>query len=222
MTDLRQPSLAAVIADALDARLGQVHTSRPGRVVSYDSAKQTIDVQPLVHEVFADDEGAEAERLPQLRNVPVAFPRAGDNWITFPLAAGDDVLLIFCERSIDAWRATDAEGDPGELRMHALSDAIALPGIAAAARALTTSATAMVINAADELHLGGLDPSEFVALATKTLDAINAVVTGVNTLITAYNAHPHGTPMGPSGPPTVPASTLSNATDVAATKVKAV
>lgn len=223
------PSFAEVIREALDARIANVHTALPATVVSYDAAAQTVNVQPLVKRVVQDlDEDLElVESLPQIPSVPVAFPRSGDNWITFPVAQGDTGLLVFCERSIDTWRATNRESDPGSVRNHNLSDAVFLPGLSATASAVTTSSTATVVNVASELHLGGLSPAEFVALATKTDNRISAIESNLNSLITAFNAHMHATAgTGVPSPPTagvgIPATALTPGSSTAATKVKAV
>lgn len=224
----RTPTFTEVIRAALDARAANVHTALPASVISYDSAAQTVNVQPLVKRVVQDfEEGLElVESLPQIPNVPVAFPRSGGDWITFPIAAGDTGLLVFCERSIDTWRATNRESDPGSVRMHNLSDAVFLPGLSATAAALTTSATATVINVASALHLGGLNPAEFVALATKVLNELQAFKADLDAVKATFDAHVHiltltaGT--GTAAPPAVPIATPHTPASVAATKVKAV
>lgn len=211
----RTPQLAEVIREAMNARLADVHTAIPAEVVSYDSTTQTVDVQPLVMRVLRDlDENTELpESLPQIPNVPVCFPRAGNNWITFPIAQGDTVLLVFCESAIGNWRARNAESDPGALIRHDLTDAIAIPGVYASARALTTSATACVFNADTELHLGQLNPPEFVALATKVLNELTAIRT-------AFNSHIH-TSAAAGSPTTSPTIPMAAPGSVAASKVKA-
>ena len=64
----------------------------------------------------------------------------------------------------------------------------------------------------DLVNLGAKAGAEFVAQAQKTLDRLQAIVTG-------FNSHTHPTGVGPSGPPAVLLSTPVVA--VAATKVKA-
>ena len=126
----RTPTLEEVLRAAVRDGLGTVHTAMPGRVESYDAATQKADVQPLVmNVVLADEGGAFAETLPVLTDVPVVFPRGGGFFLTLPLAPGDHVLLVFCERSIDKFTAGDGGvTDPIDARRHNLSDAVALPG----------------------------------------------------------------------------------------------
>lgn len=224
-------SLADVLISAIRTSQAQVHTALPAKVIKYDAAKQVVDVQPAVKRPIVDSEGNETvESLPQITNVPVAFPRAGDNWLTFPIAAGDFVLLVFAERSIDSWRVKGEESDPQHLRMHSLADAVAIPGVYPSDKKLTTSSSAVVLNAAQELHLGGVDPDQFVALAQSTKNEISALRDTVNNFITTFNSHIHTTTatVGPSAvpgviaPPVSPASPPAPVGDIAATKVKAV
>lgn len=122
-------SLAETIQAALDARLGELHTAMPGRVVSVDYTRNTVDVEPAFYHEIEDDYGnPQDEALPVIPDVPIAWPRAGGAWITFPIAKGDPVTLLFCERDLGVWRAQGAAGPPGDRRRHHLSGAIAIPG----------------------------------------------------------------------------------------------
>jgi hypothetical protein len=178
----------------MDARIANVHTALPAQVMAYNAGAQTVDVQPQVMRVVQDPDELDAhgnaleliESLPQIPGVPIAFPRSGDNWITFPITPGDTGLLIFAERSIDTWRANGRESDPGSLRMHNLSDAIYIPGVAPTSAALVTSATAMVLNAA-EIDLGGVAPPSFVALATAVTNALQTLKDAISNAVPVPN-----------------------------------
>ena len=56
MPETRAPSLAATLAAAVRAGLLDCHTAIPGRIVSYDAAKQQADVQPLIKVAREDEE----------------------------------------------------------------------------------------------------------------------------------------------------------------------
>jgi hypothetical protein len=104
----------------------------PGRVETYDPATQRASVAPLVKDVEVDDEGARTARdFPVITGVPVVFPGAGGFRVTFPVQAGDLVLLVFSDRSLDKLLASSgAEAvDPIDPRQHDLSDAVAIPGL---------------------------------------------------------------------------------------------
>lgn len=134
MTDgreqIRTPALETVLSVALNHLRRDLNVAMPASVEAYDPENQTVDVQPLIQDTFLDDDGTNVvESLPQLPSVPVVFPRAGGFFVTFPIAVGDHVLLIACDRSIDKFATGDgAETDPVDLRSHSLSDVVAIPG----------------------------------------------------------------------------------------------
>lgn len=119
------PTLARVIQSAIEARVCDLHVSMPGRVVSYEHATQKAIIQPEIKRLYRTGESIE---IPVLRDVPVAWPRAKGAFLHFPLNAGDQVTLIFSERSLDEWKEKGGSVSPKEKRKHAFSDAIAYPG----------------------------------------------------------------------------------------------
>lgn len=112
-------------------------TALPGRVVSFNPASSTISVQPAYQATRRLPEGGTAPLdLPVLVDVPVVFPGGGGATLTFPIAPGDECLLVFCSRSIDGWFQTGQATPEADVRNHDLSDAIALVGVRSGARAL--------------------------------------------------------------------------------------
>lgn len=158
------PSLREFVERKLDARLEGLRVALPARVTAYDPARQCVDAQPLVYQAYAD-EGAvrRPERLPIVTDIPVVFPGSGPFRITFPVVAGDIVLLVFASSSIARWKVTGREGDPGDDRHHRLSDAIAIPGLASLASQPTEAPTDALVVHGDEVRLGGPDATEEVA-----------------------------------------------------------
>ena len=126
-------TLAANIKQGIEARLKELHTAMPGIIQSFDAATQLASVQPAIRRIFVtrdgDSEILVPSDLPILINVPVIFPRGGGFSLTFPVAKGDECLLVFCERSIDNWHETGKVKKPGSRRFHSLSDATALVGL---------------------------------------------------------------------------------------------
>ncbi len=120
------PSMAHVIRQAIESRLADVHTAMPATIESYDAATGMAAVAPCLKRKYAAS--GELVDLPVISNVPVLFPRGGGAAITFPLVKGDVVLLVFAERSVDAWKTEGGKVDPQDTRKHALSDAFAIPG----------------------------------------------------------------------------------------------
>jgi hypothetical protein len=121
MKSLSEPLLNAIQSAAVDMRV-----ALPASVESYDSTQQRASVKPLLARRYADGEEAE---LPVIAGVPVVWPRAGGAAITMPVQRGDGVLLVFSDRSLDGWLVQGGTVTPDDPRTHALSDAIAIPGL---------------------------------------------------------------------------------------------
>lgn len=129
------PSLASVVQQAILNKLKEVHTCMPGIIVSFNTELQTAEVQPAIQREFYVT-NSESKRiltptnLPVLINVPVLFPRGGGFSLTFPVVAGDECLLQFCERDIDKWHNNGEVQSPNSFRQHSLSDAVCFVGMA--------------------------------------------------------------------------------------------
>ena len=120
---------------ALDGFQAGVWTAMPGIIESYDAAKMTVTVQPAIERVSTID-GART-RMTLLQDVPVVFPGGGGYMLTFPIAAGDECLVIFASRSIDSWWQSGGVQPPVSARFHSLSDGFALVGLRSLARSLS-------------------------------------------------------------------------------------
>ncbi len=109
--------------------LAGVWTALPGIVISFNAARGTVDVQPAIQGRVTDQKGNETwQQIKRIRDCPVVFYHAGNLALTLPLAAGDEVLLIFSARCIDSWFQSGGVQIQSELRMHDLSDGFAIPG----------------------------------------------------------------------------------------------
>jgi hypothetical protein len=185
----------------LRTQLAEVHVALPGRVVSYDSAKQSADVQPLIRQPFENEEGdRQVDSLPIVTHVPVVFPGAGPISMTWPIPAGTTGLLVFSEASLDKWLNEGGEVDPLDDRRHALTDGVFIPGLRPFSDPVPPAGvhgTAVVISA-PLIHAAGT-----AQLALKSdVDALQSYI----------DAHFHtgGTlALGLTGPPTTPAPSAS-------------
>lgn len=194
--------------------LQNLHTAMPARVVSYNAEKQTVDVQPSVKRLIETIEGGElAESLPVIPDVPLAFPRSSKMFLSFPMAEGDLVMLVFQMRSIDRFAAGDGSGevDPGDFRTHDITDAVAYPGLYPASRAVKDIDTVNLALGNDE---GGLQikitPNGTMEIQVSG-DASSAMALGDvlqswydSTVKVFLQTHTHPTGVGPSGPPIQP------------------
>lgn len=134
------PSMAEVLKQAMESRLADVHTALPGTITKYDAAKQQCDVQPNIQRKYVT---GELVNIPVIPNVPVVFPRSQKAFVSFPLVAGDQVLLIFSERSLDRWLVSGGQVDPADPRKHHLTDAVAIPGLYPFSKPVTASTDAL-------------------------------------------------------------------------------
>jgi hypothetical protein len=192
-------TLGELLNRALDARLADVHVSMPGRVETYDAATQTADVQPLLKRALRDEDGEIVETLPLCPGVPVLFPRAGDWFVSLPLSKGDTVLLVFAERSLDQWLERGGEVDPGDLRMHSLDGAVAIPGVYPRKERLADVHAENLVLGRDggvqihlrpdgTLSLGEETPGDWLAMAAKVLSELQKAEQDLNDLKTAITA----------------------------------
>lgn len=218
------PSWAEVIGLAMDYRLTDVHTAIPAKVTAYYASTQTVDAQPVVKSRLVDPKGNSLVRdYPPLPNIPVAFPRAGGYFLSLPIAVGDTVLVVFCEQSLDLWRETGTITTPAANVRHGLGGAIAIPGIAPKTSPLADASGSTMrlgndggpVLEIDATYIkAGTGASQFVAMANKVLSAINA-------LETAFNAHVHPGVLAGGQTTLVTTTLVTPTTDVASTILKA-
>lgn len=181
------PTLTHILQTMLDARLASVFTWLPGRIVSLTGNPNSVNVKPIIDQPIIDEKGErQIESLPIIEDVALIFPGSGGVRIRFPIGVGDYVVLLFSSSSIDRWITTAQEGDPQDDRHHALSDAIAIPGL-----------LPLIQNPGNADIQLEFTSSEIQAGGTQGLVTINE-----------FNAHVHsGVTTGPgtSGPPAPPA-----------------
>jgi hypothetical protein len=200
------PTFTDALVDLIDNRTSSIRVALPARVESYDATKQAVDVQPLVYDGYYDATNTrQTERLPVVTDVPVVFPGAGGFRVTFPVAKGDTVLLVFTSSSIDKWLVLGGEVDPQDDRRHHLSDAIAIPGLRDFAHPLGNAPTSTLSIGKDggpTIEIG----SDIQAGGSQAL----ALKSDVDALISTFNTHVHAYLPGPGSPtPTAVPTTLA-------------
>lgn len=114
---------------ALEGLQANMWTALPGVVTDVDLEKMTVSVQPTIQGSILNEDGTTTSvNLPLLVDVPICFPSGGGFTITFPVDEGDEVLVVFASRCIDAWWQSGGIQRPMEARMHDLSDGFAIIG----------------------------------------------------------------------------------------------
>lgn len=124
---MQKHSLAEVIQKFIDSHLDNMHVAMPAKIIRYDQKRQRADVQPTLRKEFADK--TIIDRAP-IKNVPIVFPSVYNSGLFFPINPEDPVVLVFSERSLDAWKSSiGGQVTPEDRRQHDISDAIAFPGL---------------------------------------------------------------------------------------------
>jgi len=97
------------IKDHMHDVLREVHTSIPGKIVTFDPADCTATVQPFGK--FKKPDGSKLD-YPQINEVPVYVMQGSGQTATVahPINPDDECLILFSEQALDTWR-TKAESD---------------------------------------------------------------------------------------------------------------
>lgn len=234
----RTPSMSEVIKAAIDAQMRELFVALPGVVTAYNAVKQEVDVKPLLKRAYIDEDGNDdTDELPIVTSVPVMFPRAGGHFLSLPISVGDNVLLLFCDRSIDLYMSSagGVSVDPVDFREHDLTDAVALPGFFPNPKVITDIITSDGVfgkekgaqvrskgTTIDVTTAGAVTATDFVAMAAKVLTELNKI----SALFDQILGHKHSFAGGVVGPPTagatgVPGTSLYIPTPVPSTNLKA-
>lgn len=127
---------------SLQAWQGTLWTALPAKIVSYDASKKTVSAQPLIQAQVRNAQNVWSDTtLPVCSDCPVQFPGGGGYTFTFPLAAGDEGILVFSSRCLDGWWQQGGVQPQVELRMHDLSDGMFISGISSVPNVPASSST---------------------------------------------------------------------------------
>lgn len=195
---------------AQDGLQSRMWTALPAIVTKVDLSKMTLECQPTIKGVVTNpDQSISYVDLPVLLDVPIVFPGAGGFILTFPIAAGDEVLVIFSSRCIDAWWQGGGVQIAPETRMHDLSDGFAIPGPRSQPKVVSgiSSTKAQLRNNAGSVFLeigaSGISIQGNLSV-TGSITAQGAVTSGVGPASVTLGTHTHTstTPGNPTSPPT--------------------
>lgn len=182
-------ALATALREAINGRIEGLHTALPAQIESYDHATQKASVLPLIRRV---NKAGEELDLPVITDVPVVFPGGGGAALTFPIEAGDTVLLVFSERSLDNWLQTGGVANPAKTGYMRLSDAIAIPGLKPFNGTFTAdNATDVLLShGAAKLRLTGAGTVALGAAGGELLDLLDQLLTSLQAAVTATSIGP--------------------------------
>ncbi len=134
----RYNDLSTALSIGLRGQQAGIWTALPGIIQSVDAAALTAEIQPAIQGVLSDPKSGKASTspLPLLVDCPIIFPSGGGVTLTLPIAIGDECLVLFASRCIDAWWQNGGVQPPMVYRMHDLSDGFCLPGVRSKSRPL--------------------------------------------------------------------------------------
>jgi phage baseplate assembly protein gpV len=145
---------------AMEGHQSKLWTALPGIIVAFDPVRQTCDVQPSISATVIQQDGSFKElKMPILLDCPIQFPSGGGVTLTFPILSGDEVLVVFSSRCIDAWWSQGGVHVQPEFRMHDLSDGFVLPGVKSQSTKFTVSTTAAQLRTNDGQAYIELNPT---------------------------------------------------------------
>lgn len=183
-----------MLRSAIEQHMSRMWTSAPGRVVSYNAQKQTASIQITVKSFVKQPDGSQkAVDLPILEEVPVQFPGAGGQTMTFPVKPGDECVVMFMSRAADAQQQSGGDQQPPDASMHSLSHPRAMLGFRSNPRALQNVSTdATEVRSDDGNTKISLSGDGGVGISTDKTVGINAA-NGVNITGGAGNVNFTGT-----------------------------
>lgn len=214
-----EQDLLIAVQEDLQARMW---TALPGIIQAVDLEKQTVSVQPAIQGVLTDADGnSKNVDLPMLVDVPLMWQKGGGFVTTIPVEPGDEVLVVFASRCIDAWWESGAVSAQSEFRMHDLSDGFAL--LAPTSQKLrvnnVSSSSLQIRNTAGDtyLEIDRTGKIKVKATSSVTIDATAISIKGSVSIDGSvvqsggaftiggivFGAHKHADPVsGVTGPPT--------------------
>lgn len=104
-----------------------------GTIQSFDAVKNTAIVKMNYLRTNYVDNGkgeyvAQGISYPLLVDCPVVTYNGGGGYLTFPIAAGDECVVLFNDKDMDGWWAGSSNSLPQSNRSHAFTDALVLVG----------------------------------------------------------------------------------------------
>jgi len=139
---------------AFGSMIARAWTALPGQIQAVTNNGNTVEVQPAINGRVLQLNGTyKPMQMPKLVDVPICWQGGGGATWTFPIAKGDECLVVFSSRCIDAWwqngfvtpaggsgadgKPMNVQNNPPEFRMHSLSDGFAIVGVRSKARAFS-------------------------------------------------------------------------------------
>lgn len=167
-----------------------------GQITAFDDTRRTVRVQLLFKRVLPN--GA-LQSYPALVDCPVFILQGGGSAVQLQITPGDQCIVLFADRNIDAWFKSGTEQPPFDGRAHDLSDGIALVGVNSLASQLesyepdafrlffsgTTGAELRLLDGAASLRSAKNETMAEINMAAQMIEIKNAT-TSLLTLMNAF------------------------------------
>lgn len=210
--------MVEVLQAFFDGQTADLHTMMPGKIVSYDPATQSATVAPAFLRVYKATPN-DPVAYPNISGVPVHQLTAGGAWVKLPVTAGDNCILVFAERALDAWIANGGQVDPVEVRRFNVNDCVAICGFNPKGEALVPKGAAtsleiqnggiyMELTAAGKMTVKNAAGNELVAV-------LNAISTDIKALLVDVQTGQCAAPGSPLVMPTFVADLATLTADLA-------
>lgn len=132
-----------VLEKNLEKTSRNIRVACPGIITEFDAEKQTVSVQLSIQErISFHGKPFEDITIPELQDVPIYMPRAGNFVLTMPVTIGDECLVVFADMCIDSWYQSGGTSNVQmDNRRHDLSDGFALLGVWSQPRVISNYST---------------------------------------------------------------------------------
>lgn len=169
---------------AMQAWQTRMWTALPGVIKQYPAASgtgpMTADVQPTINGRVRTITGVfQSIQMPLCLDCPILWQGGGGMTLTFPIQAGNECLIVFSSRCIDAWwqqgfipgqagvPVTGKQAmDPPDLRMHNLSDGFILVGVRSLPESFTPDPANVSLQTDDGSFFWKMNPTTKAISAT--------------------------------------------------------
>lgn len=148
-------SLTELLSFYFDEFSNILNCIKIGEIVSFDKNTQTATVKILhkkVNEYYSSSKVL--IEYPLLMQVPCVVMGGGTSYITHPISAGDQCVVLFSDYMLDGWKNSGDTRLSDIERKHDISDSIAIVGLRALPQALQ--------NYSDYLNLHYSDNSSII------------------------------------------------------------
>lgn len=129
-----KPKLSDVLDGHKDDVMLELNCHAIGTIESFNSVNQTatatINYQKVVYQRTSGNLYSPVlVAYPLLVDCPCQFPFGGNGGFTTPPVKGDECLVVFNDRDIDAWFVGQKNQAPNTARLHSFADALIILGI---------------------------------------------------------------------------------------------